>query len=243
MKNLLNEIKAMNKIAGTQLTKEQEIALIRERLEQLNELEFGTQKAFDSYQKQHDLRGDTEVTVAGKKMSVKQAVKQSKDSELKGSPVFGNDKGGEVFGKKSTGTASNDSFAKKMEKLNPGWNKKAVMKAIENEYEKDNPFDKEDHDEYMKDAEEWFDKMEKTKPTVKVGDTLKVKAMSLGGKEVYGRIKKETSMKGNFMFMGNVKPNKIPAWEIETYKDKEMTKPMGTLYYPQYEEGGSFKKA
>lgn len=37
MKNLLNEIKAMNKIAGTQLTKEQEIAIIRERLEQLNE--------------------------------------------------------------------------------------------------------------------------------------------------------------------------------------------------------------
>jgi hypothetical protein len=37
MKNLLNEIKAMNKIAGTQMTKEQEIKLIRERLEQLNE--------------------------------------------------------------------------------------------------------------------------------------------------------------------------------------------------------------
>ncbi|CAB4143156.1 hypothetical protein UFOVP449_126 [uncultured Caudovirales phage] len=37
MKGLLNEIKAMNKIAGTQLTKEQEIAIIKERLEQLNE--------------------------------------------------------------------------------------------------------------------------------------------------------------------------------------------------------------
>ena len=32
MKNLLNEIKAMNKIAGTELTKEQEIALIKQRL-------------------------------------------------------------------------------------------------------------------------------------------------------------------------------------------------------------------
>lgn len=32
MKNLLNEIKAMNKIAGTELTKEQEIALIKETL-------------------------------------------------------------------------------------------------------------------------------------------------------------------------------------------------------------------
>ena len=98
-KGLLNEIKVMNRIAGTQLTKEQEIALIKERLSQLNELDFGSQKAFDSYQKQHDLRGDTQVTVAGKKMSVSQAVKQSKDSELKGSPVFGNNKGGEVFGK------------------------------------------------------------------------------------------------------------------------------------------------
>jgi hypothetical protein len=100
-KNLLNEIKAMNKIAGTELTKEQEIALIRERLQQLNELDFGSQKAFDSYQKQHDMRGDTQVTVAGKKMSVTQAAKQSKDSELKGSPVFGKGKGGKVFGKKS----------------------------------------------------------------------------------------------------------------------------------------------
>ena len=36
-KGLLNEIKAMNKIAGTQLTKKQEISIIRERLEQLNE--------------------------------------------------------------------------------------------------------------------------------------------------------------------------------------------------------------
>lgn len=36
-KNLLNEIKAMNRIAGTQLTKEQEVAIIKERLEQLNE--------------------------------------------------------------------------------------------------------------------------------------------------------------------------------------------------------------
>jgi hypothetical protein len=104
MKNLLNEIKAMNKIAGTELTKEQEIAIIRERLQQLNELEFGTQKAFDAYQKQHDMRGSTQVTVAGKKMSVSQAAKQSKDPAIKGSSVFGNNKGGEVFGKKSTST-------------------------------------------------------------------------------------------------------------------------------------------
>jgi hypothetical protein len=98
MKNLLNEIKAMNKIAGTQLTKEQEIAIIRERLEQLNELEFGTQKAFDSYQKNHDLRDTTKVTVAGKKMSVSQAKDQSKDPAVKqGSSVFGKGKGGNLL--------------------------------------------------------------------------------------------------------------------------------------------------
>jgi hypothetical protein len=102
-KGLLNEIKAMNKIAGTQLTKEQEVALIRERLQQLNELEFGTQKAFDSYQKNHNLRDTTKVTVAGKKMSVSQAKDQSKDPAVKqGSAVFGKGKGGKVFGKDKT---------------------------------------------------------------------------------------------------------------------------------------------
>ena len=42
MKNLLNEIKAMNKIAGTQMTKEQEIAIIRERLNEAKELRVYT---------------------------------------------------------------------------------------------------------------------------------------------------------------------------------------------------------
>jgi hypothetical protein len=101
MKNLLNEIKAMNKIAGTQMTKEQEVALIRERLEQLNELEFGTQKAFDSYQKQHDMRGDTIVTVSGKRMSVKTALKQSGDNTLKGTPIFGKKTDSPVFAGRS----------------------------------------------------------------------------------------------------------------------------------------------
>ena len=36
-KTLLQEVKAMNKIAGTQMTKEQEATIIRERLEQLGE--------------------------------------------------------------------------------------------------------------------------------------------------------------------------------------------------------------
>jgi hypothetical protein len=182
MKNLLNEIKAMNKIAGTELTKKQEIAIIRERLEQLNEV---------------------------------------------------------------------DSFAKKMEKMNSGWNRKAVMKMIEKEYEKpedwadtgfDVSADYEDHQEYLKGVKKWFDKMEKSKPTVKVGDIVKVKARSIG-KEVYGRIKKEATMQGNFMFAGNVEPNKIPAWEIECYRDETMKQKLGTLQYPQHQEGESFRKA
>jgi IS1 family transposase len=45
MKNLLNEVKAMNKIAGTQMTVEQEVAIIRERLEQLNEATEAYSKA------------------------------------------------------------------------------------------------------------------------------------------------------------------------------------------------------
>jgi hypothetical protein len=102
-KTLLQEVKAMNKIAGTQMTKEQEIALIRERLQQLNELEFGTQDAFDAYQKKHDLRGSTEVSVAGKVMTVKKAKEQSNDPTVKGTSVFGNDttktKKQNIFGK------------------------------------------------------------------------------------------------------------------------------------------------
>ena len=62
-------------------------------------MEFGTQIAFDSYQKNHDLRDTTKVTVAGKKMSVSQAKDQSKDPAVKqGSAVFGKGKGGNVFG-------------------------------------------------------------------------------------------------------------------------------------------------
>lgn len=89
MKNLLNEIKAMNKIAGTQLTKEQEIAIIKHRLQ---ELEFGTQKAFDAYKKNHDMRPDTKVTVAGDKTTVAQASKNSGGAKPKGKSVFGGNK-------------------------------------------------------------------------------------------------------------------------------------------------------
>ena len=60
-KNLLQEVKAMNKLAGTQMTKEQEINNIRERL---NELEFDSQKELDTYKKSHKVRKGTKLTVA-----------------------------------------------------------------------------------------------------------------------------------------------------------------------------------
>jgi hypothetical protein len=49
----------------------------------INELDFTTQNAFDTYQDQHDMRGDTKVTVAGKSMNVVQAIQQSKNPNLK----------------------------------------------------------------------------------------------------------------------------------------------------------------
>jgi hypothetical protein len=87
-KTLLKEIKEMNKIAGTKITKEQEISFIKNRLNELSislkEMDFTNQKAFDSYQKQHKLRPDTKVRIAGKTTTAAQATK------VKGSSVFGN---------------------------------------------------------------------------------------------------------------------------------------------------------
>ena len=69
-KNLLQEVKAMNKVAGTQMTKEQEINFIRERL---NELEFDSQKELDAYKKSHKVRKGTKLTVLNLKvLAVKQ---------------------------------------------------------------------------------------------------------------------------------------------------------------------------
>jgi hypothetical protein len=60
-KTVLKEIKEMNKIAGTQMTKEQEISFIKNRL---NELEFNSQKELDDYKKNHKVRPGTKLTVA-----------------------------------------------------------------------------------------------------------------------------------------------------------------------------------
>jgi len=50
----------------------------------LQEIEFSTQKAFDTYSKAHKLRPDTKVKIAGKNTTAGQA------SKIKGTSVFAN---------------------------------------------------------------------------------------------------------------------------------------------------------
>jgi hypothetical protein len=73
----------------------------------LKEIDFRNQDQFDDYQKKHNLRPDTKVTIAGKPTTAGQAAKNSEP--VKGTSVFGKDKGGSVFAK--TGGASADGMA------------------------------------------------------------------------------------------------------------------------------------
>jgi len=52
----------------------------------LQEIDFASQKGFDAYSKQHKLRPDTKVKIAGKTTTAGQA------SKVKGTSVFGGDK-------------------------------------------------------------------------------------------------------------------------------------------------------
>ena len=62
----------------------------------LKEIDFRNQDQFDDYVKNHELRPDTKVTIAGKFTTAGQAAKNSEP--VKGTSVFGKDKGGSVFG-------------------------------------------------------------------------------------------------------------------------------------------------
>ena len=53
----------------------------------LQEIDFPTQKAFDTYNKQHKLRPTTKVTIAGKTTTAGQAAQKS--TPVKGTSVFG----------------------------------------------------------------------------------------------------------------------------------------------------------
>lgn len=137
--------------------------------------------------------------------------------------------------------SSKESFLSKMEKLNPGYSKESVLAHVKDEYENQDDYDTidvsgdyEDHQEYLKDAEAWFDKMAANGPTVKVGDEVEVVTRS-NSKVMTGIITKETILKGSFMSNGSIEPDRIPAWEIKTK--------FGTLYYPQYDENEFFTKS
>jgi hypothetical protein len=62
----------------------------------LKEIDFRNQDQFDSYNKQHKLRPDTKVTIAGKPTTAGKAAQNSEPA--KGSSVFGKDSSGSVFG-------------------------------------------------------------------------------------------------------------------------------------------------
>ncbi len=75
----------------------------------LKEIDFRNQDQFDNYIKQHELRPDTKVTIAGKTTTAGQAAKNSEP--VKGSSVFGKDKGGSVFAKTGGASAKSDGMA------------------------------------------------------------------------------------------------------------------------------------
>ena len=85
-KTLLQEVKAMNEIAGTQMTREQEIAFIKNRL---SELEFTNQASFDAYSKNHKVKPDTKVKIAGKETTAGDASKKPGMLQKLGAKLFG----------------------------------------------------------------------------------------------------------------------------------------------------------
>jgi hypothetical protein len=80
----------------------------------LKEIDFRNQDQFDAYIKQHELRPDTKVTIAGKVTTAGQAAKNSEP--VKGASVFGKDAGGSVFGKVGGASADAKKVAQKPEK-------------------------------------------------------------------------------------------------------------------------------
>lgn len=93
----------------------------------LKEIDFRNQDAFDAYQKQHQLRPDTKVTIAGKPTTAGQAAQQSKDKAVKGTSVFGGDKGGSVFGGDKPKQINTPFVFKSADSFN-AWNKKYKLR-------------------------------------------------------------------------------------------------------------------
>jgi hypothetical protein len=215
----------------------------------LQEIDFPNQRAFDSYNKIHKLRPDTKVVVAGRVTTAGRA-SQNSPSPVKGTSVFGGDNK-EKASTSPIPKAEPGSFLDTFKKLNPGYDANKTLADFSKVSGSDlsNKEDRADHKKYVKNATEWFKKMATAKPTVKVGDLVKVNMKSVG-KEGIGKIVKPITMQGNYGFMGQVAPDKQPGWKIDCYTEKNIgttKKPIdvngkkyyykGTLYYPQHEEG------
>ena len=67
-----------------------------------------------------------------------------------------------------------NSFYQDMMSSNPGWNREKVMDMVKDEVDPDNEFDVEEHQEYLKDSEAYFDILQASGPTVKPGDEVEV---------------------------------------------------------------------
>jgi len=211
----------------------------------LKEIDFRNQKDFDAYNKAHKLRKDTKVNIAGKNTTAGAAT-----GKVQGTSVFGgNDK--EKTSTHSIPKAQPGSFLDIFKKLNPGYDANKTLADFSKTSGSDlsDKEDRADHKKYVKNATEWFKKMATAKPTVKVGDLVKVNMRS-DGKNGIGKIVKPITMQGSYGFMGQVAPDKQPGWKIDCYTEKNIgttKKPIdvngkkyyykGTLSYAQHEEG------
>jgi hypothetical protein len=125
---------------------------------------------------------------------------------------------------------------------NPGWNRESVMDFIKDEFDTGEwigDTEKSEHEEYMQDAKEWFDRVESLgESKFKVGDKVQV-FEKMKRKFIPGIIVGETFMKGAHMFSGRIEPDKIPAWEIKEILPNG--KKGASIFYPKYQQGQGFK--
>jgi hypothetical protein len=121
----------------------------------LKEIDFRNQDQFDDYQKQHSLRPDTKVTIAGKPQTVAQASKNSEPT--KGCSIFGKDKGASVFAQ--AGGASSDTKKVEPKAEKSKYDDKEYWKDDEKSdssgyYDSDDEDDDDDYDGYD-DGDSW----------------------------------------------------------------------------------------
>jgi len=111
----------------------------------LKEIDFRNQDQFDDYQKQHSLRPDTKVTIAGKPQTVAQASKNSEP--VKGSTVFGKDAGTSVFGKTGGASAETPKISDKSKAEKSKYDDKEYWKDDEKSDSSGGYYDSDDEDD------------------------------------------------------------------------------------------------